>query len=80
MQVDQRCHRNTRNAQLHAGAGSRIQHPCRHHDDHTGRYLEMNNLAAGAPLSILPPNAAAIECVPSVTNFDFLPDMGRMTA
>jgi hypothetical protein len=40
----------------------------------------MNDLAAGAPLTILPPNAAPIERMPSVANFNFLPDMGRMTA
>jgi hypothetical protein len=40
----------------------------------------MNDLTADAPLSILPPNAAPIERVPPVANFNFLPDMGRMTA
>ena len=39
----------------------------------------MNDITAGPPLGILAPNTAPIECVPAVTNFDFLPDMGRMT-
>ena len=80
MQVDQRCHRNARLAYLHAGAGNRIQHPCRHRDDDAGRHLDVNNIAVGAPLNILTPNAVSIECVSPVTNFNFLPDIGRMTA
>ena len=39
----------------------------------------MNDIAAGAPLDILAANAAPIECVPSIMDFDLLPDMGRMT-
>jgi hypothetical protein len=80
MQLDQRQYRHARRAQRHSGTGGRIQHPCRHHDDHARRYLDMNDLTADAPLSILPPNAAPIERVPPVANFNFLPDMGRMTA
>jgi hypothetical protein len=36
-------------------------------------------LAASAPLNIPALNAAPIERVPAVTNFNFRPDMGRMT-
>jgi hypothetical protein len=39
----------------------------------------MNDLAAGAPLDILAPNAAPIESVPAIMDLDLLPDMGRMT-
>jgi hypothetical protein len=39
----------------------------------------VNDIAAGAPLDILAANAAPIECVPSIMDFDLLPDMGRMT-
>src|SRR5690242_11191270 len=28
------------------------RHPCRHHDEYAGRYLDMNEIAAGAPLDI----------------------------
>jgi hypothetical protein len=80
MQLNQGRYRDTRRAKRHSGAGDGIEHPCRHHDDHAGRHLDVNDLAADAPLNILAPNAAPIECVPPVTNFYFLPDMGRMTA
>jgi hypothetical protein len=80
MQVDQRRCRHARHPEPHPGAGGRIQHPCRHNDDHAGRDLDVNDITAGPPLGILAPNAVSVECVPAVTNFDFLPDMGRMTA
>jgi hypothetical protein len=80
MQFNQRRYRHARRAERHSGAGGGIEHPCRHHDNHAGRHLNMNDLAAGAPLRVLAANASPIERVPSVTNFNFLPDMGRMTA
>jgi hypothetical protein len=80
MQLDQRRYRHTRRAERHSSAHGRIQHPCRHDDDHAGRHLDVNDLAADAPFNILPAKAAPVECVPPVTNFDLLPDMGRMTA
>ncbi|HSS94254.1 MAG TPA: hypothetical protein VLR46_09725, partial [Candidatus Dormibacteraeota bacterium] len=39
----------------------------------------MNDIAAGAPLDILAPEAAPIECVPAIMDLDLEPDMGRMT-
>ena len=80
MQLDQRRYRHARRAERHPGAGGRIEHPCRHDDDHAGRHLDVNDITAGPPLGILAPNAAPIERVPAVMDFDFLPDMGRMTA
>jgi hypothetical protein len=53
--------------------------PGRDHEDYTGRYLDMNDIAAGALLDILTAKAAPIECVPAVMDLDLLPDMGRMT-
>lgn len=79
MQLNQCRHRHTRRAEPHARAGGRIEHPCRHHDDHAGRYLDVNDLAADAALHILEPNAAPMERVPRIVDLDFLPDMGRMT-
>ena len=79
MQLSQRRYRDARCAERHPGAGGGIEHPCRHHDDHAGRHLDVNDLTAGAPLDILATNAPPIERVPAVMNLDFLPDMGRMT-
>ncbi len=79
MQLNQRGYRHARRPKPHSSAGDGIEHPCRHHDDYAGCYLDVNDLAAGAPLNILPSNAAPIECVPAIMDFDLLPDMGRMT-
>ena len=79
MQLNQRRYRDARRAERHSCAAGGIKHPCRHHDDDAGRYLDVNDLAAGAPLDILAPNTAPIERVPAIMDLDLLPDMGRMT-
>lgn len=79
MQLDQARCRHPRGAEPHPGADGRIQHPCRDNDDHAGRHLDMHDLTAGPPLGVEPPKAAPMQRVPAVADFDFLPDMGRMT-
>ena len=79
MQLNQRRYPDARRAEPHSGAGDRIEHPCRHHDDYTGRYLDVNDVADGALLDILASDATPIECVPAIMDLDLLPDMGRMT-
>ncbi|MER2509378.1 MAG: hypothetical protein ABTQ27_11545, partial [Amaricoccus sp.] len=79
MQLDQAWDRHARRPEPHPGAGGRIQHPCRHDDDHARRNLDVYDITADPPLGVLAPKAAPIERVPPVINFDFLPDMGRMT-
>ena len=78
MQLDQRCDIGARRADLHAGAGGRIQRPGRQHDDHGGSCLDVDHLAASALLTVLPSNAAPTEWMPRIMDIDFLPDMGRM--
>jgi hypothetical protein len=80
MQLNQRRYCDARHSKRHTSAGDGIEHPCRHHDDYARRYLNVDNLAADALFDILAPNPVSIERVPPVTNFNFLPDMGRMTA
>jgi hypothetical protein len=79
MQLNQRQYRDARRAECHSSAGGGIEHPRRHHDHHAGRHLDVNDLAAGALLDILAPNAAPIERVPAIMDLDLVPDMGRMT-
>ena len=78
MQIAQSSDIGAGRANLHAGAGGRIQHPGRQHDDHARRRLDVDNPAGGALLTVLPPNTATVEGMPPVMDFDFLPDMGRM--
>jgi hypothetical protein len=80
MQLSQRRYGHPGSAKRHSGAGGRIEHPRGHDDDHAERHFDVNDLAASAPLCILAANTPPIECVPAVTNLNFLPDMGRMTA
>ncbi|MGO9419057.1 hypothetical protein [Roseiarcus sp.] len=80
MKVSQRRYAQARRAERHYGARRRIEYPRRHHHDHAGRHLDVDELTAGAPLRVLAANTPPMKRVPSVTNFDFLPDMGRMTA
>jgi hypothetical protein len=79
MQLSQCRQLDARRAERHSGAGGRVEHPCRDHDDYAGRYFDMNDIAAGAPLDILAAKAAPIECVPAIMELDLLPDMGRIT-
>jgi hypothetical protein len=39
----------------------------------------VNDLAVGALLAVLPPDATPVEGMPAIEDFNFLPDMGRMT-
>lgn len=80
MQISEGRDSDTWCTHLHARAGDRVQHPRRNNYDYAGRDLDMNHLAVGTPLPILPPHAAAKESVPPIENLNILPDMGRMTA
>lgn len=79
MQFSQGRDRHPRRPQLHPGTSGGIEHPCRDDYDVAGRHLDMNNLAAGAPLDVLASNSPPIQRMPAVMNLNFLPDMGRMT-
>ncbi|WP_292589544.1 hypothetical protein [Mesorhizobium sp.] len=80
MQLSERHRGYARRAKRHSGTDGRIEHPSGHDDDHAGRHFNVNDLAAGAPLCVQAANPPPTKCVPAVTNFNFLPDMGRMTA
>ena len=79
MQLNQRRYRDARRVEPHSDAGDGFKHPCRDRDDYAGRYLDVDDLAAGAPLNILASNAEAHRGMPAITDLNFLPDMGRMT-
>jgi hypothetical protein len=80
MQFGQRAQRNARRPHLHPGTGGGIQHPGLHDDDDAGRHLDVNNITIGATFNMSASDAPAVECVPTITHKDFIPDMGRMTA
>jgi hypothetical protein len=80
MQLGQRRYGYPRRPQRHSGAGDRIEHPRGHDDEYAAGRFDVNDLAARTALPILAANTPPIEGVPAVTDFYFLPDMGRMTA
>jgi hypothetical protein len=79
VQLGQRIHRCPRRTQFHAGASRGVQHPCRDHDHDAWFSLDVNYLAVGSLLAVFAPDATPIQRMPAVKDFDFLPDMGRMT-
>ncbi len=79
MQFNQRCDRDARGADAHASAGGCIEHPRRHNNDLAGPHLHVHHIAPGAPFPVLAAQPPPVKGVPSVMNFDLLPDMGRMT-
>ena len=78
IQVQEGARRNARRADLHPGACGPIQHPGRHHNDHTGRRLNMNELTSNALFAVKPPNTPPVQRMPAIMDLDFLADMGRI--
>ncbi|QFZ81915.1 hypothetical protein GFK26_03620 [Variovorax paradoxus] len=79
VQLVERIQRDARRTQLHGRADRGIEHPCGDDDDDPRTNFYVNDLTVGALLAVLPPDATAVERVPAIEDFDFLPDMGRMT-
>ena len=79
MQLGQRIHRCTRRAEFHVSASHGVEHPGSDHDHCAWFNLDVHYLAVGAPLAVFAPEATSMQRVPAVEDFDFLPDMGRMT-
>ena len=79
VQIGQRRQRTAWNADLHASAGDRIQHPGRHSRHDAGQRLNMNDTTCGSSLAVVTADATAIERMPPIVNYSIPPDMGRMT-
>ena len=79
VQLGQRVHRCLRSAQLHVSASRGIEHPGGNHDHDAWSRLKVDYLAVGTLLAVLTPEATSIQRMPAIENFNFLPDMGRMT-
>jgi hypothetical protein len=71
---------NSRCPEGHAGADAGVRHPVRNCRYDTRVGLNMNDAASGALLAIMRTYMSAVERMPAIVNFNFPPDMGRMTA
>ncbi len=79
MQLVERIQRDARRTQFHGRAVRWAEHPCGNDDDDSRTDFYVNDLAVGALLAVVPPDATPIEWMPAIEDFNFLPDMGRMT-
>ncbi len=80
MQISQRNNRGPGSPESHAGADASVEHPLRKHCYNTRFDLNMDNPTVSALLTVLCAYLSAVERMPTVVNFNFSPDMGRMTA
>lgn len=71
--------RDSRLAELHVGTRGGTEHPRGDDDDDAGLDLYVHDFAVDALLAVLPPDPTAVQRVPAIEDFNFLPDMGRMT-
>ena len=79
MQIHQSHHRSTRRADLHARADDRVEHPCRHQCHHARCRLDVHNPTRVPLLAAADLDTTLMQGMPTVMDFNFLPDMGRMT-
>ena len=80
MEIAKTIHADTGRSKLHARANACLQHPRREDRDDAGLNLDMHDAAAGTLLAVVDSYAAPVKWMPRIVNFNFLPDMGRMTA
>jgi hypothetical protein len=80
MQVTQNSRRNPRSSQRHRGANAGIEHPRWQGRYNTCLNLDMDDASAGALFAVVNLYATPVVGMPAVMNYNFLPDMGRMTA
>jgi hypothetical protein len=79
MQIRQGAHRSTRHSEVHARANPGVKHPCWHYRYDACSDFDMDNADTAALLAVLRPQTAPVKRVPTIVNFNFLPDMGRMS-
>src|SRR4051812_13477497 len=79
MQFDERVYRYPAQANLHACARDRIEHPRRHDRDDAGLRFDLHESPGDTLLAAAEANATPVEGMPAIVDYDFLPDMGRMT-
>jgi hypothetical protein len=79
MQFGERVRRYPADADLHACARDRIEHPRRHNRDDAGLRFDLHEPPGDTLLTAAEANATPVEGMPAIMDHDFLPDMGRMT-
>ena len=79
MEIGEGSHRSTRFSQFHAGTRRGVEHPRSYNQNYAGLDLDVNHVAGGSVLTVLPSETTTVERMPAVEDLHLLPDMGRMT-
>jgi hypothetical protein len=80
MQISQGIHRDPRCSEGHAGADAGVEHPVRQHRYDAGLDLNVHDATTRTSFAVVSSHASAVKWMPGIVDFNFLPDMGRMTA
>jgi hypothetical protein len=80
MQVTQDSQGNPWSSQCHRGADAGVKHPRWQSCYDTCFDLDMDYASTGPLFAVVDPDATTMVGMPAVVNYNFLPDMGRMTA
>jgi hypothetical protein len=80
MQISQRIHGDSRCSEGHAAADTGVEHPIRQHRYDAGLDLDVHDATTRTSFAVVSSHAAAVKWMPRIVDFNFLPDMGRMTA
>ncbi len=80
MLISQRSNRGPWGSEGHAGADASVEHPLWKNCYNTRFDLNMHDAAVSALFAVLRTYVSAMKRMPAVVNYNFPPDMGRMTA
>jgi hypothetical protein len=79
MQVTQSVHRDARRPESHRGTDAGVEHPLGQRNGDARFDLRMDYAPAGALFAVVGTYTPTMERMPGIVNFNFSPDMGRMT-
>jgi len=80
MQVNQCIRREARRPNLHYRANPCVEHPLREYCYDARFDLNVDDASACALLTVVSSDALTMKRMPRIVNYNFSPDMGRMTA
>ena len=80
MQISQGIDRQSRRPEGHARADAGIEHPVRQNRYDTRLDLHVHDPTTRTAFAVVDPNASPVKGMPGIVNFNFTPDMGRMSA
>jgi hypothetical protein len=80
MQITQGLYRGARRPESHRGADAGVEHPLWQRDYNAGFDLCMYHAPTGALFAVVRAYEPTVVRMPTIVDFNFTPDMGRMTA